>query len=70
MNCGRITAAHCPVAVIFRASWPDEEKITGTLDDIVGKVQSTGIERTALILVGEVLAAEGFADSTLYAKGG
>jgi precorrin-4/cobalt-precorrin-4 C11-methyltransferase len=58
----------CPVAVIYRASWPDEEKITGTLDDIVGKVQSTSIERTALILVGQVLAADGFADSTLYAK--
>ncbi|MGF6572653.1 precorrin-4 C11-methyltransferase /precorrin-2 C20-methyltransferase [Paraburkholderia fungorum] len=60
----------CPIAVIYRASWPDEEKITGTLDDIVGKVQSTSIERTALILVGDVLAAEGFAESTLYAKGG
>jgi precorrin-4/cobalt-precorrin-4 C11-methyltransferase len=60
----------CPIAVIYRASWPDEEKITGTLDDIVSKVQSTAIERTALILVGHVLAAEGFAESTLYAKGG
>ncbi|MFM0100586.1 precorrin-4 C(11)-methyltransferase [Paraburkholderia nemoris] len=59
----------CPIAVIYRASWPDEEKITGTLDDIVGKVQSTNIERTALILVGQVLVAEGFAESTLYAKG-
>ncbi|NIF52982.1 precorrin-4 C(11)-methyltransferase [Burkholderia sp. Ax-1724] len=59
----------CPIAVIYRASWPDEEKITGTLDDIVGKVAGTSIERTALILVGEVLAAEGFAESTLYAKG-
>jgi len=59
----------CPIAVIYRASWPDEEKITGTLDDILGKVQSTQIERTALILVGDVLAAEGFADSTLYANG-
>ncbi|MFM0512791.1 precorrin-4 C(11)-methyltransferase [Paraburkholderia sp. RL17-373-BIF-A] len=58
----------CPIAVIYRASWPDEEKITGTLDDIVSRVQSTSIERTALILVGQVLAAEGFADSTLYAK--
>jgi precorrin-4/cobalt-precorrin-4 C11-methyltransferase len=59
----------CPIAVIYRASWPDEEKITGTLDDIVGKVAGTAIERTALILVGQVLAAEGFAESTLYAKG-
>ncbi|MBC8747105.1 MULTISPECIES: precorrin-4 C(11)-methyltransferase [Paraburkholderia] len=60
----------CPIAVIYRASWPDEEKITGTLDDIVAKVQGSAIERTALILVGQVLAAEGFADSTLYGKGG
>lgn len=58
----------CPIAVIYRASWPDEEKVTGTLADIVGKVQSTAIERTALILVGHVLAAEGFAESTLYAR--
>ncbi|MDE1008232.1 MAG: precorrin-4 C(11)-methyltransferase [Paraburkholderia fungorum] len=59
----------CPIAVIYRASWPDEEKIVGTLDDIVGKVQTTSIERTALILVGRVLAADGFTESTLYAKG-
>lgn len=58
----------CPVAVIYRASWPDEEKVTGTLSDIVGKVQATDIERTALILVGRVLAADGFDESTLYAK--
>jgi precorrin-4/cobalt-precorrin-4 C11-methyltransferase len=58
----------CPIAVIYRASWPDEERVTGTLDDIVAKVQGTAIERTALILVGRVLAAEGFAASTLYGK--
>jgi len=62
--------ADCPIAVIYRASWPDEERVTGTLADIVGKVRSTNIERTALILVGRVLAAEGFSDSTLYAKAG
>ncbi|WP_109481685.1 precorrin-4 C(11)-methyltransferase [Paraburkholderia sp. C35] len=60
----------CPVAVVYRASWPDEERVIGTLDDIVGKVQATDIERTALILVGRVLEAEHFSDSTLYAKGG
>ena len=58
----------CPVAVIYRASWPDEEKVTGTLKDIVEKVEATDIERTALILVGRVLDAEHFADSTLYSK--
>jgi precorrin-4/cobalt-precorrin-4 C11-methyltransferase len=61
--------ADCPVAVVYRASWPDEEKITGTLADIVGKVQATDIERTALILVGRVLATDHFANSTLYTKG-
>jgi precorrin-4/cobalt-precorrin-4 C11-methyltransferase len=61
--------ADCPVAVVYRASWPDEEKITGTLTDIVGKVQATDIERTALILVGRVLATDHFANSTLYTKG-
>lgn len=58
----------CPIAVVYRASWPDEERVTGTLADIVGKVRQTDIERTALILVGRVLAAENFADSSLYAK--
>jgi precorrin-4/cobalt-precorrin-4 C11-methyltransferase len=53
---------------VFRASWPDEEKVRGTLADIAGKVQSKGIERTALIVVGRVLDAEGFADSSLYRK--
>jgi len=60
----------CPVAVVYRASWPDEERVSGTLADIVAKVLATDIERTALILVGRVLDAEHFADSTLYAKGG
>ena len=58
----------CPVAVVYRASWPDEEKVTGTLADIVAKVQATDIDRTALILVGRVLDAEHFAESTLYSK--
>ncbi|MBN3729073.1 precorrin-4 C(11)-methyltransferase [Burkholderia sp. Ac-20379] len=58
----------CPVAVVYRASWPDEARVTGTLADIVGKVAGAAIERTALILIGRVLDAEHFADSTLYAK--
>ncbi|AOJ68866.1 MULTISPECIES: precorrin-4 C(11)-methyltransferase [Burkholderia] len=61
--------ADCPVAVIYRASWPDEERVTGTLADIVDKVAGTPIERTALILIGRVLDAQGFDESTLYAKG-
>ncbi|AIO67513.1 precorrin-4 C(11)-methyltransferase [Burkholderia oklahomensis] len=61
--------ADCPIAVIYRASWPDEARVTGTLADIVDKVAGTPIERTALILIGRVLDAKGFDESTLYAKG-
>lgn len=56
----------CPVAVIHRATWPDQDWVTGTLADIEEKVKLKNFKRTALILVGDVLAAEGFADSRLY----
>ncbi|MET0330655.1 MAG: precorrin-4 C(11)-methyltransferase [Dyella sp.] len=58
----------CPVAVVYRASWPDERRVVGTLADIVGKIQSALIERTALILVGRVLAMDAFERSSLYAS--
>lgn len=57
----------CPVVVIYRASWPDEQIIRGTLSDIRAKVKAAGITRTALILVGRVLDPEAFEDSRLYA---
>ncbi len=56
----------CPVAVVFRASWPDEQIIRATLGTIVCEVQKTSIDRTALILIGEVLAARDFRESALY----
>jgi len=55
----------CPVAVVFRASWPDQRILRATLatlDPAIG----TG-ERTALILVGRAIAAEDFDESRLYA---
>lgn len=58
--------ADCPVAVVVRASWPDEVVIRGTLADIAAKVAEARIERTALILIGPALAAEGFRESALY----
>lgn len=58
--------ADCPVAVVYRASWPDERIVRATLTTIEAAL-GQGVERTALILVGRVLAAEGFADSRLYA---
>jgi len=58
-----------PVAVVARASWPDEQTVEGTLADIAGKVQVAGIGKQAVIIVGDVLRArrEGLAAvSKLY----
>lgn len=60
--------ADCPVAVVWRASWPDQRVVRATLGTIERAVAGS-LERTALILVGQVLAAEGFAESRLYAPG-
>lgn len=60
--------ADCPVVVAHRVSWPDQMILRGTLADIRPKVKAAGITRTALVLVGRVLAPGGeFADSRLYA---
>lgn len=58
--------ADCPVAVVYRASWPDQRIIRATLGTVESAVDD-GISRTALILVGPALAGEGFDESRLYA---
>ncbi|MET7276658.1 precorrin-4 C(11)-methyltransferase [Kribbella sp. NPDC005582] len=58
--------ADCPVAVVAKASRHDEEVLRGTLADIAEQVQAAGIRRTAVIVVGKVLAATEFRDSHLY----
>ena len=58
--------AECPVAIVYRATWPDQKIVRGTLATIAADVAKTPIERTALILVGKVLAATEFRDSALY----
>jgi precorrin-4/cobalt-precorrin-4 C11-methyltransferase len=61
----------CPVAVVYRASWPDEKILRGTLTTIRDQVKAAGFTRTALIIIGRVLdqGADGkaFSDSQLYA---
>lgn len=56
----------CPVAVVARASWPDEVILRGTLATVADQLRAAGIRRTAVILVGPALAADGFRDSHLY----
>jgi len=56
----------CPVAVVSRASQPEELVLRGTLADIGGQVEAAGLRMAAVIIIGPALAAEGFADSHLY----
>jgi precorrin-4/cobalt-precorrin-4 C11-methyltransferase len=58
--------ADCPVAIVVRATWPDERIVRGTLADIAAKLAAEPVERTAVILLGHALAAEDFRDSALY----
>jgi precorrin-4/cobalt-precorrin-4 C11-methyltransferase len=61
--------SECPIAIVYRASWPDERVIRGTLATITGSLAAAPVERTALILVGPVLGARDFRDSALYDAG-
>jgi precorrin-4/cobalt-precorrin-4 C11-methyltransferase len=60
-----------PVAVVYRATWPDQVVVRGRLDDIVEKTRAAGIKMTAIIVVGPVLdqmvlTPEAFRHSKLY----
>jgi precorrin-4/cobalt-precorrin-4 C11-methyltransferase len=55
-----------PCAVVAFATWPQEQVLHGTLGDIAEQMHAAEITRTAVIVVGDVLAADGFTDSYLY----
>ncbi|HEY7145002.1 MAG TPA: precorrin-4 C(11)-methyltransferase [Streptosporangiaceae bacterium] len=72
-NIGQVTAEllphygpDCPAAVVARASWPDEAVIRCPLGELAGQVRAHGIRRTAIIVIGRVLAMQAFQDSHLY----
>ncbi|GKQ49814.1 precorrin-4 C(11)-methyltransferase [Bradyrhizobium sp. Ce-3] len=58
--------ADCPVAIVWRASWPDQRIVRATLATLDAAI-GPELERTALILVGKTLGAGEFAESRLYA---
>ncbi|MCV2863986.1 precorrin-4 C(11)-methyltransferase [Albidovulum sediminicola] len=58
--------ADCPVAIIWRASWPDQRLVRATLETLETAVGAE-MERTALIFVGRSIGAEDFDESRLYA---
>jgi precorrin-4/cobalt-precorrin-4 C11-methyltransferase len=59
----------CPAAVVWRASWPDERILRGTLSDIAQNVRAEKLRRTAIILVGRALGSSDFGESALYSTG-
>ncbi|MDT5208653.1 MAG: precorrin-4/cobalt-precorrin-4 C11-methyltransferase [Mycobacterium sp.] len=58
-----------PCAVVAFASWPQQTVVRCPLADLTEETKAAGITRTAVIVVGDVLAAEGFSDSYLYSSG-
>lgn len=56
-----------PVAVIYKATWPDEQIVKGTIDTIAELVKEAGITKTALIIVGDCLGNT-YNESKLYDK--
>jgi precorrin-4/cobalt-precorrin-4 C11-methyltransferase len=58
--------ADCPAIVVFRASWPDQQILRGTLSTIQQIVKASGVDRNALILVGKSLGKPSFGESFLY----
>lgn len=55
-----------PVAVIYRASWPEEDVITGTVTTIAEEVNAAGYNRSAVMLIGEAVTKANYARSSLY----
>ena len=55
-----------PIAVLYKASWPEETIIKDTIDHIAASVEKSRISKTALVIVGKVLAESGYSRSKLY----
>lgn len=59
-------SADTPIAIVHKASWPEEKIVRATLETIVVKIKDTDINRTAMIVVGKCLDTD-YALSRLYA---
>ena len=59
--------ADCPVAIVHKASWPDQQIVRATLADMAARAKAAGLRSTSMVIVGRVLTARAFADSRLYA---
>ncbi len=68
MNSGAYTQ-ETPAAIVYRATWEDEKIIRGTLGDIVKKTHDAKIIKTAVIIVGDVIAPKKYEFSKVYDAG-
>lgn len=59
--------ADCPIAVVHKATCPDQKIVGGTLGDIVENVRAAAIKSQSIVIVGRILTSKDFADSRLYA---
>ena len=57
-----------PAAVVYRATWPDQKVIVGTLEDITKKVHAERIIKTAIVIIGDVIQPSSYEYSRLYDK--
>lgn len=65
---GPILGEDCPVAIVYRASWPDQRIVRGTLATITEQAEAAGIGRQAMVIIGRALTSGG-PESRLYAQG-
>ena len=56
------------LAVVYRASWPDQKILKGTLGDIAKKIKEEKITRTAIVIISNVIDSESYEYSKLYDK--
>lgn len=61
--------ADTPVAVVEKASWPEQRIVRGSLADIAEAIRHSEIRKTAMILVGRALASDSITESKLYDAG-
>lgn len=56
-----------PAAIVYKVTWPEEESYICTIEGLEETAAAHGITKTALILVGDVIAHRGYEKSRLYA---
>lgn len=55
-----------PAALVYKATWSDEKKVLCTVGTLSESAKANGISKTALIIVGDVVAHTNYERSKLY----